>query len=83
MELEAFLSKYPETTRSDLARICNCSLATVAHWFVEGDSCRKPKPEHKLRLALADYVWSRDLAEPDEFELLRQIRREQLTRNPQ
>lgn len=83
MELEDFLVKYPETTRSDLARLCNCSLPTVSHWFVEGNSRREPKPEHKLRLAIADYVWSRDMAEPQEFDVLRQLRREQLTRNIQ
>lgn len=81
VELEDFLAKYPGTTCSDLARICNCSLATTQHWFVEGHSRRKPKPEHKLRLSIADYVWSLDLLEPDEFDALRQLRREQLDRN--
>lgn len=80
MELEDFLAKYPQTTRSDLARICNCSLPTVTHWFVLGNSRRELKPEHKLRLAIADYVWSGDQAEPEYFHLLRQVRREQLSR---
>ncbi|AFZ11255.1 hypothetical protein Cri9333_0658 [Crinalium epipsammum PCC 9333] len=80
MELKDFLAKYPETTRNDLATICNCSLPTVTHWFVEGNSRRQLKEEHKLCLAIADYVWSRDLAEPEHFHVLRQIRRKQVAR---
>lgn len=81
VELQDFLAKYPETTHNDLARICNCSLDTIKHWFVEGSSRRQPKPEHKLRLAIAHYIWSLDLVEPDDFDALRQLRREQLSRN--
>lgn len=50
MSLEDFLSHW-NISREDLAVICECSIDTVAHWFVRGKSRRKPESHHRRRLA--------------------------------
>lgn len=56
---DEFLSLYPNTTRAELAKICQCSESTVAHWFVRGTSKLKPKQSHLLWLTLAHHCLQR------------------------
>lgn len=56
---QEFLSIYPDINYRDLAGICHCSEATVAHWFSAGSSRREPKPAHLLWLSLAHHALQR------------------------
>lgn len=40
-------------TNKELALICECSVVTVNHWFVQGKSHRSPNLNHRRRLAEA------------------------------
>lgn len=56
---QEFLTFYPEFTHQDLADICHCSRATVAHWFTVGKTHTDPKPSHLLWLTLAHHCLQR------------------------
>ncbi|MGG6295264.1 hypothetical protein ACQ4M4_12815 [Leptolyngbya sp. AN02str] len=59
MELADFQQHY-SLSREQLARVAHCSLDTVNRWFMKPTNSRhrSPTPEHKLRFAIAHYVWS-------------------------
>lgn len=52
MSLEEFTSHW-KLTHQELAVICECSVSTVDHWFMQGKSCRPPGLHHRRRLAEA------------------------------
>ena len=56
--LEEFLQRW-NVTRSQIARICHCSVSTVDKWF--GSTRRPPQSHHLLRLTIADKVWKSEL----------------------
>ncbi|MBE9128595.1 MULTISPECIES: hypothetical protein [unclassified Coleofasciculus] len=58
MELEEFLAIWQGISRQDLTVICECSEATVNHWFSKGSSHREPAVHHKRRLAEAHRAFS-------------------------
>lgn len=76
MEPSEFRKLYPGISRKQLARIAGCSIDTVDHWFMSGQNYRKPTEYHKLRLAIAHWIWTQDQSQPPVFEELRQIKRE-------
>jgi hypothetical protein len=53
---QEFLAHYPGLTHEDLAEICQCSHATVSHWFSQGKSRREPKQSHLLWLTVAHHA---------------------------
>ncbi len=48
---------YWEITHRDFARICQCSLSTVDHWFSEGCRHQEPTVSHKTRLRFIHSHW--------------------------
>lgn len=71
MDLKDFTKLYPNLSRDQIAKVAGCSIDTVNHWFC-GD--RSPTAAHKLRMAIAHWVWTQEDAEPTLFQELRQIR---------
>ena len=68
MSLEDFLAHW-QVSRQDLATICECSIATVNHWFSESKSRRYPSLSHRRRLADAHKELSRMQAESNRLRM--------------
>lgn len=73
MSLEEFLAHW-DVDRKELALICECSVSTVDHWFMQGKSRRHPDQGHCRRLADVHRELSRMQMEPSRFEVYRTIK---------
>lgn len=73
MELEEFLTRYPDTSRQELADIADCSIDVVDHWFMEGASHRDPTKYHKLRFALYHWIATDGQSQPEVLNQLRDL----------
>jgi hypothetical protein len=56
LDPEEFLARW-RVSRSELAKICGCSVSTVKRWFASGESHHEPTPDHKRKLARTHLLW--------------------------
>jgi transcriptional regulator with XRE-family HTH domain len=73
MDLQQFCNLYPDISREQLAKIADCSISTVNHWFC---GAQKPTKAHKLRMAIAHWFWVQSANEPELFKQLREMQSE-------